>query len=143
MRDLEAFRLVETGIPTKGVHHMRGMNRSDLVRDTLFAAVLVLFASVAGCGGGGGGVQNRVAVEVTQEGFVPKEIPAKVGQPITLIVTRKTDLTCAKQIIFADLGIEKELPMNQPVEVTVTPKKTGDLRFACSMDMVAGKLIVE
>jgi len=124
----------------KGVNRMRGTNRTSLF---LAAAALVVLLAAAGCGSGGGGVQNRVAVEVTQEGFVPKEIPAKVGQPITLVVTRKTDLTCAKQIIFADLGVEKELPMNQAVEVTVTPKKPGDLRFACSMDMVAGKLVVE
>ncbi|HEU4724964.1 MAG TPA: cupredoxin domain-containing protein, partial [Candidatus Eisenbacteria bacterium] len=102
--------------------------------------MLALALVATGCGGG---VQQRVAVEVTQDGFVPSEIPAKAGQPITLVVTRKTDLTCAKQIIFADLGVEKELPMNQAVEVTVTPTKAGDLRFACSMDMVAGKLVVQ
>lgn len=101
----------------------------------------MLAALAAGCSGGG--VQERVTVEVTDEGFVPKEIPAKAGQPITLVVTRKTDMTCAKQIVFADLGVEKELPMNQAVEVTVTPKKSGDLRFACGMDMIAGKLVVE
>ena len=87
------------------------------------------------------GIQDRVAVEVTQGGFVPREIPAKVGQPITLVVTRRTELTCAKQIVFAELGVEKELPMNQPVEVTVTPTRIGDLRFACGMDMIAGRLV--
>lgn len=106
-------------------------------------AGLLLVALAAGGCGGGSAVKDRVVVEVTQEGFVPKEIPAKVGQPITLVVTRKTDLTCAKQIVFADMGVEKELPMNQAVEVTVTPERQGELRFACSMDMIAGKLIVE
>lgn len=101
----------------------------------------MLAAFAAGCGGGG--VKERVTVEVTQEGFVPKEIQAKAGQPITLVVTRRTDLTCAKQIVFADLGVEKELPMNEAVEVTVTPTKSGELRFACGMDMVSGKLIVQ
>ena len=105
-------------------------------------AALALVLVAAGCGGGGG-VKERVTVEVTQEGFVPKEIPAKAGQAITLVVTRKTDLTCAKQIVFADLGVERELPLNQAVEVTVTPAKPGDLRFACDMDMVAGKLVVQ
>lgn len=116
---------------------------NDRFRFALTSAVgvLVLAAFAAGCGGGG--VKERVTVEVTNEGFVPKEIAAKVGQPITLVVTRKTDMTCAKQIIFADLGVEKELPMNEAVEVTVTPTKSGDLRFACSMDMIAGKLVVE
>ena len=121
---------------------MKRVNRWILVFSLLSIASLTLVLAVTGCGGGGG-VKERVAVEVTEEGFVPKEIPATAGRPITLVVTRKTDMTCAKQIIFADLGVEKDLPLNQPVEVTVTPTKAGDLRFACDMDMVAGKLMVQ
>lgn len=108
------------------------------------AVVLSILAAfvIAGCSGSGG-VKDRVVVEVTQEGFVPKQIAAKVGRPITLVVTRKTDATCAKQIVFGDLGVEKELPMNEAVEVTVTPQRQGELRFACGMDMIAGTLLVE
>jgi plastocyanin domain-containing protein len=121
---------------------MRTRNGNSWAVLILAAASLGLLLAAAGCGSGGG-VKERVAVEVTQEGFVPKEIAAKAGQPITLVVTRKTDLTCAKQIVFADLGVEKDLPLDQAVEITVTPTKPGDLRFACSMDMVAGKLVVQ
>lgn len=106
----------------------------------LVALTWVLVLAAAGCAGGGNG---RVTVAVTEEGFVPAEIPAKAGQAITLVVTRKTDATCAKEIVFADLGVTKELPLDQGVEVTVTPTKTGDLRFACGMDMIAGKLVVQ
>jgi len=64
------------------------------------------------------------------------------GQAVTLVVTRKTDRTCVKEIVAADFGIRKELPLDQAVEVTFTPEKTGEVRYACGMDMVAGKLIV-
>lgn len=121
---------------------MKELNRRFSIHSLVGVAALSAVLVVAGCAGGGG-VKDRVTVEVTQEGFVPKEIHAKVGQPITLVVTRKTDVTCAKQIVFADLGVEKELPMNEAVEVTVTPTKAGELRFACSMDMIAGKLVVQ
>lgn len=122
---------------------MKGIVRKSAGLAFVAAVSLTLVLVAAGCGGGAGTVKERVTVEVTQDGFVPKEIPAKAGQAITLIVTRKTDLTCAKQIIFADLGVQKDLPLNEAVEVTVTPTKAGDLRFACSMDMVAGKLVVQ
>jgi len=121
---------------------MNGITRKTAALSLAAVASLALILVAAGCGGGGA-VKERVTVEVTQDGFVPKEIPAKAGQAITLVVTRKTDLTCAKQIVFADLGVQKDLPLNQAVEVTVTPTKAGDLRFACSMDMVAGKLVVQ
>ena len=118
-------------------------NRRKMAATTLFALGVVAVTMLASGCGRGGAANQRVAVEVTQDGFVPNEIPAKVGRPITLVVTRKTDLTCAKQIVFADLGVTKDLPLDQPVEVTVTPKKSGDLGFACGMDMVTGKLVVQ
>lgn len=118
------------------------MSGRDGVVFAVVATVLLPVALVAGCGSGAT-VSKRVSVAVTQQGFVPMEIPAKVGQAITLVVTRTTDLTCAKQIEFAGLGVRKDLPLNQAVELTVTPTKAGDLRFACGMDMVGGKLVVQ
>src|SRR5262245_49410612 len=40
----------------------------------------------------------RVAVQVTEAGFVPENIPAQAGKPITLAITRKTERTCATEI---------------------------------------------
>ncbi len=83
------------------------------------------------------------AIEVTQEGFVPAEIKAKAGRPVKLVVTRKVERTCANEIVIKDLGINKPLPLNQPVEVTFTPSKPGKIRYACGMDMIAGVILVE
>jgi plastocyanin domain-containing protein len=82
-------------------------------------------------------------IEVTQEGFVPAEIKARAGKPVKLVVTRKVDRTCATEIVIKDFGINKPLPLNQPVEVTFTPSKAGKYRFACGMDMIAGVILVE
>jgi len=84
-----------------------------------------------------------VNVEVTTKGFVPARIPVKAGQPLKLVVTRKTDSTCAKDIVIKDFNISKPLPLNRPVEVTFTPTKSGQIRYACAMDMIAGVLIVD
>jgi plastocyanin domain-containing protein len=87
--------------------------------------------------------EQLVAMEVTTEGFVPAQVKVKVGQPVKLVVTRKTDITCAKEIVIKDYGINKPLPLNQPVEVTFTPVKPGQVRYACGMDMISGVIIVE
>ena len=86
---------------------------------------------------------QKVEIAVTEDGFVPSEIKVSKGQPVTLVVTRKTETTCAKEIVIADANVKKELPLNQPVTVTVTPSKTGKITYACGMDMVTGVLIVE
>ncbi len=36
-----------------------------------------------------------------------------------------------------------QLPLNQPVEITFTPKKSGQIRYAYAADMVAGVIIVD
>jgi hypothetical protein len=86
---------------------------------------------------------SRVDMEVTRAGFVPSRIPAKAGKPLTLAITRKTDETCARQIRFVGQEGETELPLNKTVEVTYTPKASGEVKFGCAMGMmVAGVLAV-
>ncbi len=84
-----------------------------------------------------------VAIDVTGEGFVPARAAVKAGQPVKLVVTRKTDRTCATEIVLKQYGISRSLPLNQAVEVTFTPAKAGPIRYACGMDMVAGTLTAE
>ncbi|MFA6107872.1 MAG: cupredoxin domain-containing protein [Candidatus Latescibacterota bacterium] len=86
---------------------------------------------------------QMVEMAVTSEGFVPAEVTVKAGQPVMLMVTRKTDKTCATSIVIKDFGINRPLPLNQAVEITFTPTKPGRFRYACAMDMVSGVLVVE
>jgi len=55
---------------------------------------------------------------------------------------RKTDATCAKEIVIKEYKINCKLPLNEQVTVEFTPRK-GEFAFACAMDMIKGKLIVE
>ncbi len=87
--------------------------------------------------------ERVVQIEVTRKGFVPAEVKLKAGEPVKLIVTRKVERTCATEIVIKDYGIEKDLPLDRPVEVAFTPKKPGQSRFACAMDMIHGVLTVE
>ena len=80
---------------------------------------------------------------VTDNGFEPERIPAKKGQPITLAITRKTDHTCAREIMFQGQDGKTPLPLNQTVDVTYTPKASGEVKFGCTMGMmVSGVLAV-
>jgi plastocyanin len=84
-----------------------------------------------------------VEISVTKSGFVPAEVKVKAGQPVKLLVTRKIEQTCAKDIVIKDFNINQPLPLNQTVEVLFTPTKPGAARFACAMDMIAGVIIAE
>ena len=88
----------------------------------------------------------RIAVSVTKRGFDPNSISVPARKPVVLVFTRKTDQTCTKSVVVTlDDGkkIERELPLDKPVEIAVTFPKAGKLGYACSMDMAKGIIVVE
>ncbi len=86
---------------------------------------------------------NVVELSVTAKGFEPSPVKVAAGRPVKLVVTRKTDDTCATEIVIKDYGVKAELPLNQATTVTFTPTKTGELRYSCAMGMFGGVLRVE
>jgi plastocyanin domain-containing protein len=83
----------------------------------------------------------RVEVAVTEDGFVPNKIPAKAGEQLTLVITRKTDKTCATEILFHGQEGKTALPVDKAVEVNYTPKQSGIVRFGCAMGMMVGGVL--
>jgi plastocyanin domain-containing protein len=90
-----------------------------------------------------GAAAQVVEISVTGKGFEPAAAKVKAGRPVKLVVTRKTERTCATEIVVKDYGVNQPLPLGQAVEVHFTPKKAGPVRYACAMDMIAGVLNVE
>lgn len=84
-----------------------------------------------------------VKIIVNNGVYKPDQLKAKVGQTITLEFLRKSPSPCAALVIFSELGINAELPVNAIKSLTFTPKKAGQFDFTCEMAMYRGKLIVE
>ena len=87
--------------------------------------------------------EGQIELLVTEKGFEPSTIRVKKDEPVTLVITRKTDNTCAKEIVIEEEQITRQLPLNEAVTVTFTPKKTGEIKYACGMKMLGGVLRVE
>lgn len=89
-------------------------------------------------------VQTRVqtaAVAVTDRGYEPAQVNVKVGVPVRIAFTRTSDKTCGTEVTFPDYALTKKLPLNQPVVIEFTPKKAGEIAFACGMNMLHGKAV--
>ena len=84
---------------------------------------------------------KKVEIAVTADGFSPGRIEVASGVEIELVFTRKSDKTCATEIAVPSLKVKKQLPLNEPVSVVLTPTKE-DVTFACGMNMLKGKLVV-
>ena len=82
-------------------------------------------------------------VAITEKGFEPARVSVAAGRPARLTFTRKTDQTCATEVVFASLDIRRALPLDTPVTIEWTPERTGDVAFVCGMNMLRGTVVVE
>lgn len=87
--------------------------------------------------------EQVVDLQVTEKGFEPSSVDAKSGVPVILKVIRKTDSTCATQIKIQSKNIQKDLPLNKTVMVSLGKLDKGEIRFGCGMDMITGQIFVK
>src|SRR6266542_4197512 len=71
----------------------------------------------------GGGVWAKVTLEV--------------------VFDRQETGDCTSRVVFADLGVNAALPAYQRTTVRMIPARAGEFGFACGMNMIHGRLVVE
>lgn len=98
---------------------------------------------VGACGQNPGKAAAEVHVDVTDNGFEPTEVKAPAGRAFTLVMTRKTDKTCATEVEFASLNHKYALPLNQPVRIALPASHAGTLKYECGMGMLEGKVVLQ
>jgi hypothetical protein len=82
-------------------------------------------------------------VVVGEQGFEPAKLSLRAGVPTRLTFVRTTDKTCASEVVFPSLNIRRTLPLKEPVEIAFTPANSGEIAFACGMNMLRGTILVE
>jgi plastocyanin domain-containing protein len=85
---------------------------------------------------------RRIDVEAGREGYVPERIAGRPGEKIVLVFKRTVEGECLAQLKTPD-GKLVELPMNKQVEIPVTVPETGEVAFACGMDMFKGVVVAQ
>jgi len=85
---------------------------------------------------------RSIKIEAGKDGYVPERIPGKPGEKLNLVFTRTIEGECLRELKMPD-GKVVELPMNKPLEVAVTVPQTGEIKFACGMEMFFGVIVAE
>lgn len=87
-----------------------------------------------------GNVQ-KVVLGIKDYNYYPNTVTVKEGKPVRIYLDSSVT-GCLRSFTIKDFGVAKNLPTpNDYVEFT--PNKKGTFRFACSMGMGTGTLIVE
>jgi plastocyanin domain-containing protein len=86
---------------------------------------------------------QAVTVKLTKEGYQPESLKLKRDVPARVTFVRETEETCGKEVVIKEYDIKRALPLNEPITVEFMPRKAGEFTFACGMDMLRGKIIVQ
>jgi len=100
------------------------------------------------------GEREKVAAEANESGvqeitvtvkggYSPDVIVVKKGEPVRLNFYRDETSSCSEQVVFGDFGIARDLPAFKTTPIEFTPEESGEFTFACGMNMLRGKLIVQ
>ncbi len=85
---------------------------------------------------------QRARIVVGKKGYEPATVNLQAGAPVELSFVRTSDETCGTEIVLQELGIRRDLPLNDPVLIVITPEKTGEIAFGCGMGMLTGRILV-
>ena len=109
------------------------------MRRPLGIILLVALAAALAASGCSSANSKEIQVAVTEKGFEPVHVKVKKGQPAVLVITRKTERTCATDAVFLETGRKYQLPLNEPVRIDLTGVTPGStVHYACGMDMIKG-----
>lgn len=86
--------------------------------------------------------EGSIAITASDKGFAPSSVKVKKGSTATLVFTRTTDDTCAKEVVFPELSIKKDLPKGVAVAINVPTDKEQTLTFQCGMGMYKSSVVV-
>ena len=87
-------------------------------------------------------VQSKT-VRLTDKGYQPSSLKLRRGVPARVTFVRQVADGCGTEIVLPEYNLRRDLPLNKPVTVEFTPKKTGEFNFTCGMGMMRGKIIVQ
>ncbi|MGE3957452.1 MAG: efflux RND transporter periplasmic adaptor subunit [Vicinamibacterales bacterium] len=89
-----------------------------------------------------GPARQTARITTSDKGFEPAHLILKSGVPALVTFIRTTDATCAKEVVFPSLNIRRELPLDTPVTIELTPSH-ANLDFVCGMGMFKGTITAE
>ena len=104
---------------------------------------LAVFAMLAVCHQAPAASSGRVAIRADEKGFTPSSVTLEKGKSATLVFTRTSDATCATSVVFPDLHVKKDLPLDTPVDVDIPTTAPRTLSFACGMNMFKGSVVIQ
>jgi len=84
---------------------------------------------------------NEITIKVKDGVYSPSRITTKQTK-LVLNFIREDASPCSEYVLFDQLSIHEQLPLNKLHKIILSNLKPGHYRFTCQMGMYQGELIV-
>ena len=88
------------------------------------------------------GSVQEVTVTV-KGGYSPDLVRVRQGVPLRIVFDRQESGECTSRVVFPDFALNRSLSAYAQTTVELLPDRAGEFGFACGMNMIHGKLVVE
>tara|TARA_R110000744_G_scaffold24704_1_gene61735 strand:- start:512 stop:877 length:366 start_codon:yes stop_codon:yes gene_type:complete len=86
---------------------------------------------------------SEITVVVEDGIYQPAHISLLENKALKINFVRKDASPCAATVLFPELEISADLPLNKTFAVQLPPLKKGEYAFHCQMKMYSGTLVVK
>jgi len=80
---------------------------------------------------------------IVDGGYSPNIIAIPKGKTTKINFIRKDPNSCLEEVVLGDFKIRRYLPLNQKIDIKITPQISGEFVYSCGMNMYHGKIIVK
>ncbi len=80
---------------------------------------------------------------IVKGGYSPDLVQVRQGVPLRIVFDRQESGECTSRVVFPDFALNRSLSAYGQTTVELLPDRAGEFGFACGMNMIHGKLIVE
>lgn len=87
--------------------------------------------------------KDTIRIIVEDGVYQPSHISVPAATEVTLEFERKDETPCAEMVIFPELDISENLPINKTKTIKLKKLEKGSYQFHCQMQMYKGELHAE
>jgi plastocyanin domain-containing protein len=87
--------------------------------------------------------KDEITVVVEDGIYQPAHISLLENTAVTINFIRKDESPCAATVLFPDIEISADLPLNKECSVQLPALKKGEYAFHCQMKIYSGSIVVK
>lgn len=87
--------------------------------------------------------KTELTIIVEKGVYQPANISISENTPVKLTFIRKDDSPCSSVVLFPELEISAELPLNKSFDILLPAMEKGQYAFHCQMKMYSGNIFVK